>query len=69
MMVELVLIDDKTDEVFTTVELEQELFDGLVEVATKKKKSVEDIIKEAITDGINNFEKNRTSGKRAKRKS
>jgi len=52
MMVELVLIDEETDEVFTTVEIPQELFDKLVEASEKSKKTVEEIIKEAITEGI-----------------
>lgn len=51
-MVELVLIDEETDEVFTTVEIPQELFDKLVEASEKSKKTVEEIIKEAITEGI-----------------
>ena len=57
MMVELVLVDDKTDEIFTTVELEQGLFDALVKVAEKHNKTIEQIITEAITDGIKREEK------------
>jgi predicted transcriptional regulator len=52
MMVELVLVDAKTDEIFTTVELEQELFDALVKIAEKDKKTLEQIVSEAILEEI-----------------
>ena len=64
MMVELVLIDDKTDEVFTTVELEQKIFDLLLKDAEKKGITIEDVILEAITEGLNNAIKGNKKRKR-----
>lgn len=64
MMIELVLIDDTTDEVFTTVELEQEIFDLLLKDAEKKGITIEDVILEAITEGIKNVKKGDKKGKR-----
>ena len=64
MMVEIVFIDDTTDEVFTTVELEQDVFDLLLKDAEKKGITIEDVILEAITEGVKSAEKGDKKGKR-----
>lgn len=53
MTIELVLINDKTDEVLETLELEQKLYDDLIKISENNNKSIEEIIIEAIKEGIN----------------
>ena len=63
-MFELVLIDDKTDEIFTTVELEEEVHDALLKLVDQTGKTMEEIILEAITEGLENARKSDKKGKR-----
>ncbi len=56
-MIELVLVNDKTDEIFTTVELEDKVHDDLLKLVDQTGKSLEEIILESITEGLENAKK------------
>ena len=64
MVFELVLVDDKTGEIFTTVELEDEIHDALLKLVDQTGKTMEDIILEAIKEGLENAKKSDKKGKR-----
>lgn len=60
-MVELILVDEETNETFANVELPQDLFETLVKASSKSGKTVEEIINEALKEEIERETKKKKS--------
>ena len=60
-MVELILIDEESNEIFANVEIPEELFTLLVDASNKSGKTIEVIINEAIKEGIEREQKKNKS--------